>query len=224
MLTRRRVSAGLTTAALFLASPAHATALVFSQDLYTYTDPAEPSLSMTVELHDLDATDNTFRFTASGTIHNHYPDVETFVYYPDTGMRIMLWGPRELEPITASVVDWSIPSGLSVIPEDIGGGNDGGVLVNGNRMSAYYPTLAEPFDWTATFEVAVPNTLVGDYYLYSGTSRNTAGLLDGTWYHLAGYSAADRDFFFSILPIPEPASALLLTAGILTLAIRARRA
>jgi hypothetical protein len=209
-------------ATLLLSFPAHATTLAFYPDSYTYIDPQEPSLSMTVELHDLDAATNTFQLTASGTIGN-YLYYDEFTYYPDAEFRIMLLGERDMGAATVSLVDWSIPSGLSVIPEEIGGRNEGEVLVNGYRATVNYPTPADPFDWMVTLEVTVPDTLVGDYYLYNGWSRSHAAFVEGDWWHVAGYGGGDRDFFFSILPIPEPRSALLLAAGFITLSIYVRR-
>jgi hypothetical protein len=218
----------LLVAALFFAWSASATTLTFSQDTFIF-DPGDRYLDLTVELHSINEATNSFRLTASGTIRNEVwgymePD-DGLDYYPFRN--IVLEQTPGLEDVVTSVVGWSIPAGPGVVPEDIiqrcfhlGIG----ALAQGSYMCAGFPTLVEPFDWSATFEVTHPD-LVGDYFMSSQSGFGAAWRRpDGTWEHLYGEGYGYLPMSFSIQPIPEPSSTVLLAAGVIVLAVHTRRA
>jgi hypothetical protein len=226
MVARRSLLAVLALA--LFASPAHATPLVFSQDTFLFRD-GESFFPLTVELFGINEATSSFRLTASGTIVNEVWDYlepgDAITYFPFVSFYV--WDMPDYENSVVTVVDWSIPEGPGVFPDGDGYhclANGVGVYASGNYMCAGFPTLPDPFDWSVTLEITVPE-LIGDYHGYSTAGQDAAWYRpDATWEILGGDPVTEDDFVFSIQPIPEPSTALLLAAGIVSLAIRARRA
>ncbi len=217
----------LASTSLLLPSPAHATALAFSQDTFLFRD-GESFFPLTVELFGINEATNSFRLTASGTVVNRVWDYweheDAISYFPSVGFYV--WDTPEFEYSTVTVMDWSIPEGPGVFPGGDGSHCDNhgvGVYASGSYMCAGFPTLAEPFDWSVTLEITV-SELIGGYHGYSVAAGDDAWQRpDGSWEILGGDPVTEDYFVFSIQPVPEPTSAVLLLSGFMLVRWHMRR-
>lgn len=196
----------------------------FSQDTFVLEDSRNP---ITFELFGINEATSSFQLRASGTLRNSLVE-EEFNYIPENWFWVRVHYPGgSLLNVTSEVVNWSIPDGPGFYPDGDGGCTNPAIIgasVSDPFMCAGYPTLLDPLDWSATFKITVPELAGSNYVL--DTWAGEAGVLFGpngsildSWGNVAG----ETFFDFSIVPTPEPSSAMMLAAGVLGIVALVRR-
>lgn len=215
-------------------------ALEFSEDTFVFSPTSawqsELLGDVTVELFGIDPESSSFRLRASGSIMNSLTENDYGLAYKFiTSVNFHLY-PRgsEFVVMDSAVVDFTIPTGPGVfsgedcihdptcpwvpIPHGVGT----------NGLSAEFPDVLDPFDWSATFEITV-SELVGDYGLYGNF-----GVFDVVFFSQGGWDSGgdgwaldpeDAGFSIQSSPIPEPSAVVSFCVGGLIVggAVRVRR-